>query len=266
MARSQRWIKENILDKVPVHDCAHGFTRGRSSVTNARPHTGKELVINIDIKDFFPSITYPRIKGLFRSLGYSPAVSTILALLCSECPRKKVIFEDLPYHVAIGPRALPQGACSSPALSNMVSWKMDGRLYGLCNKMGWTYTRYADDITFSKPRRGLEQAGYILAGARHILEDEGFELNQAKTRVLKRSAAQTVTGVVVNDKPGVGRKEIRRIRAILNNAAQKGIESQNRDNHPDFEGYLKGWIAYISMVNPEQGASLSARFQDIRRS
>jgi hypothetical protein len=103
----------------------------------------------------------------------------------------------------------------------------------------------------------------MLARARHILEDEGFRINEGKTRVLKRSAAQTVTGLTVNDKPGIRRKDIRRIRAILHNAASRGLESQNRSDHPNFEAYLKGWIAHISMVCPEKGARLKEQLNSI---
>jgi hypothetical protein len=149
LAAAQEWILTSILEKIPVHDAAHGFVIGRSTVTNARPHIGSSVVVNTDLTNFFPSITFWRIDGVFRQLGYSPAVSTILALLCSESPRKLVEYNGSPLHVATGPRALPQGACTSPALSNLVSRKLDARLTGIATKLGWTYTRYADDLTFS---------------------------------------------------------------------------------------------------------------------
>ncbi len=263
IAQTQVWIKENILEKIPTHEAAHGFVKQRSVITNAKPHVGQEIVVNMDIKDFFPSITYPRIKGLFRMMGYSPSVATILGLLSSECPRAKVNFEDKIYHVATGPRALPQGACVSPALSNIASWKLDKRLEGLCAKLGWTYTRYADDMTFSKGVHAKDQAGYLMARVRHILDDEGFALNVEKTRVLQRNTAQRVTGLTVNDQTNVGRKDVRRIRAILHNAKKTGLQSQNRDNHPDFRAYLSGWIAYISMVAPEKGAALKKELATI---
>ena len=127
---------------------------------------------------------------------------------------------------------------------------------GFCAKLGWTYTRYADDLTFSTKGDAAKRAGYLLARVRHVVEEEGFKLNEEKTRVLRRSAAQTVTGIVVNDKPAISRKEIRRIRAILHNAKRTGLASQNRENHPNFEGWLTGMIAYISMVSPHKGQTL----------
>ena len=93
---------------------AHGFVEKRSTVTNARPHVGKDVVVNLDLKDFFPSITFPRVRGLFESLGYSPAVATLLALLTTEAPRVQVLHDGTPFWVAAGERALPQGACTSP--------------------------------------------------------------------------------------------------------------------------------------------------------
>jgi hypothetical protein len=92
LAACQQWILTNILEKIPVREVAHGFVPGRSTMTNAVPHVGRQVVLNADLKDFFPSITFPRVKGIFQALGYSPAAATILALLCTECPRRKVTY------------------------------------------------------------------------------------------------------------------------------------------------------------------------------
>ena len=86
LKRAQYWVLDQLLAKVPSHGAAHGFLPGRSIVTNATPHAGREVVINLDIQDFFPTITFPRIKGVFRGLGYDERVATMLALLCSENP------------------------------------------------------------------------------------------------------------------------------------------------------------------------------------
>ena len=189
-------------------------------------------------------------------MGYSPAVSVILALLCTESPRRKVKFNKETLHVATGPRALPQGACTSPGLSNLMVRRLDARLSGLCVKLGWTYTRYADDMTFSAEEKKVSEIGYLSARVRHLVEKEGFEINDCKTRVLKRNTAQIVTGIVVNDRLGVPRKEVRRIRAILHQAKKEGLNAQNRDDCPHFESWLQGMVAYIGMVNPKQGAEL----------
>jgi len=263
LADAQRWIFEKVLQKLTVHEAANGFVSGRSIVTNAEPHVGADVVVNTDLKDFFPTITFWRVEGMFRSIGYSPAVSTILALLCTECPRREMKLNGQLYHVAIGPRALPQGACTSPVISNLISRHLDQRLTGMAKKLGWTYTRYADDITFSF--KGSDPAiGYVLARIRHIADDEGFAVNEKKTRVLHNHARQSVTGVVVNDQLGVKRKTVRELRAILHNAKKTGLEAQNRDGIPNFADWLGGMISYVEMVNPKHGASLRRQFMEIQ--
>jgi retron-type reverse transcriptase len=257
LAEVQQWILENVLQKVPVHDAVHGFVTGRSTVSNASQHVSKAVVVNTDLKDFFPAITFPRVFGIFRQLGYSPAVATIFALLCTESPRRTVTYAGKPFHVAVAPRQLPQGACTSPALSNLAGRRMDSRLAGIARKMGWSYTRYADDLTFSAPADAAkDRIGYMLARVRHITQDEGFAVNEKKTRVLKRSAAQEVTGIVVNDRPNVSRITIRRLRAILHRAKTQGLDAQNRQAIPHFRAWLQGMVAYVSMVNPQQGKPL----------
>jgi hypothetical protein len=255
LAAAQAWVLANVLEKVPVHPAAHGFVAGRSTVTNATPHVGAGVVVNTDLVDFFPTITFPRVLGIVRQFGYSPAVATVLALLCTEAPRRRVTYAGQPLWVATGPRALPQGACTSPALSNLAARRLDSRLSGIAAKLGFAYTRYADDLTFSAPA-DEGRVGYLLARVRHIARDEGFAVNEAKTRVQRPSARQTVTGVVVNARPGVPRTTVRRLRAILHRARTQGLAAQNRENHPHFEAWLRGMVAYVQMVNPGQAEPL----------
>jgi len=263
LAAAQQWVLDNILSKVLAHHAAHGFVPGRSTVTNASNHVGRDVVINADLTDFFPSITFGRVRGVFQLLGYSPAAATILALLCTECPRRIVSYAGKTFHVATGPRGLPQGACTSPALSNLVARRLDSRLSGIAAKLAWNYSRYADDLTFSAEGDAGQNAGYLLARIRHICQDEGFAVNEKKTRVLRQSAAQNVTGIVVNDRPGVPRDAVRRLRAILHRAKSQGLAAQNRHKHPHFATWVSGMIAYISMVNPKQAAPLRAAFDKL---
>ena len=185
LAAAQRWIFQNILQGLPTHAAAHGFIKGRSIRTNALPHVGRHTLVNADLQDFFPSITFHRVRGALEHLGYSPAVATILALLCTESPRRTVEYAGKIFHVATGPRALPQGACTSPALSNLIVRRLDSRLAGIAAKLGWQYTRYADDLSFSAPADAEpeKKTGYLLARVRHIVGDEGFVVNEKKTRV-----------------------------------------------------------------------------------
>jgi retron-type reverse transcriptase len=265
MAGAQRWIFERIVSKLPAEPVAHGFLPGRGILSNARPHAGRAVVVNLDLEGFFPSIGFPRVRKVFEHVGYSPAVATILALLCTECPRRTVVLEGTTYHVATGPRGLPQGACTSPGLSNQVARRLDRRLSGLAAKLGLTYTRYADDLTFSGDE-GLDgRVGYLMARVRHIAEDEGFTINESKTRVQRRNTAQMVTGLVVNDRPGVSRAEVRRLRAILHRARTEGLKRQNRQNLPDFRAWLLGKIAFVRMARPEVGDRLLAELKAIER-
>ncbi len=258
LAAAQGWVLANILGRLPTEGPAHGFVPGRSTVTNAAPHAGQDVVVNVDLADFFPSVGFARVRHLFARCGYSGAVSTLLALLCTECPRRRVQYAGRAYFVATGPRGLPQGACTSPAASNQVARKLDRRLSALASKLGFAYTRYADDLTFSAPPGRRERVGYLLARVRHIAADEGFALNPRKTRVQRPETQQRVTGLVVNAAPAVPREVVRRLRAILHRAGTEGLAAQNRQNHPHFRAWVEGMIAYVAMVQPARAEQLRA--------
>lgn len=264
MAAAQRWIYSSILRGVVVHDAAHGFVPGRSIVTSANHHVGQSVLINADLENFFPSIHWTRIRKVFRCLGYSPAVSTILALICTECPRREVEYGGKTYYVATGPRGLPQGACTSPALSNLVAMRLDRRLSGLAAKFDIRYTRYADDITLSGGDELGRRLGYVMARLRHIASDEGFAINEKKTRVQRRHQAQVVTGLIVNDQVTIPRKELRRLRSILHHASIEGLESQNKIHHPNFRAYMNGMIAYVAATRPELAREMKKQLGQVR--
>jgi retron-type reverse transcriptase len=263
LAAAQEWVLANVLSKLAAEAPAHGFVPGRSTLTNAAPHAGRDVVVNLDLEGFFPSIGFARVRHVFRRLGYSGAVATLLALLCTECPRRRVVYAGTPYFVATGPRGLPQGACTSPALSNQVARKLDRRLAGLAQKLGLTYTRYADDLTFSAGPGLREKVGYLIARVRHIAADEGFAVNAKKTRVLRPESRQTVTGLVVNVAPAVPRRVVRRLRAILHRAKSEGLAAQNREGHPNFRGWVEGMIAYVAMAKPDVGKALWAALDEV---
>ncbi|MBY0523605.1 MAG: RNA-directed DNA polymerase [Gemmataceae bacterium] len=256
LAKAQHWVLENILDRLDVDPAAHGFIRGCSIVSNAIPHANRGVVVNLDMKDFFPSITFRRVQGLFRKLGYSGHVATLLALLCTEPPRIATELDGKVYHVALGERILPQGACTSPAITNALCRRLDRRLDGLARKNGCAYTRYADDLTFSGDDPGV--VGHVLRNVRYILKGEGFVPHPNKTRVMQRASRQEVTGVTVNVRPTLARQEMRTLRAILHNAAKHGLESQNRDGRPNFAAYLRGRVAFACMVDPTRAEALRA--------
>jgi retron-type reverse transcriptase len=259
----QHHILRGILEKVPVSPEAHGFVKGRSIVSNAAPHTQQSVIINIDLKDFFPGITYPRVRGLFISLGYSYAVAATLALVCTESEREAFEHRGQNYYISVGTRCLPQGAPTSPALANMAAWRLDRRLAGLARSLGWQYTRYADDLTFSG--ENADEIGRVLAAAKKIIADEQFVVHPDKIRVTHQARRQTVTGLVVNDGIGTPRELRRRVRAILHQARTTGLAAQNRDEHPDFYGYLTGLIGHIAAANPQQAAALRSELRELVR-
>jgi retron-type reverse transcriptase len=252
LARAQEWVLREILQRVQPEPEAHGFVRARSIRTNALAHVGRTVVVNLDLKDFFPSVGFRRVKGLFARLGYSESVATVLALLCTEPPRVEAELDGRVYHVALGERVLPQGACTSPAITNCVCRRLDRRLRGLARSMGFAYTRYADDLTFSGD--DPERLAALLGAVRRIVGEEGFAENRDKTRVMRRGRRQEVTGLTVNDRVGLSRRERRRLRAVLHNVARNGLAAENRGEHPRFREYLRGMVAYVCMVDPDNAA------------
>lgn len=256
---AQHWLLRNVLEKVETHDCAHGFREGRSIVTNARPHVGAEAVVNLDLQDFFPSVGYRRVKGLFRALGYSEAAATIFGLLCTQPATEEVELDGRRYFVATGERHLPQGAPTSPAVTNILCRRLDRRLLKVADDLGFTYTRYADDLSFSASGENLRHLGSLLERVKAVVTHEGFNVHPDKTRVLRRSRQQEVTGVVVNSKPNISRRELKRFRAALYQVEKDGPAGKRWGRSPDVIASLQGYANFVYMVNPEKGAELQQR-------
>jgi hypothetical protein len=245
LRRVQRILLEQILGRVPVHDACHGFVRGRSTVTNARPHERAAIVLKLDLKDFFPTVHYRRVKGLFEQLGYGAEVAAVLAGLTTHRPK-------LADGTVVWPGMLPQGAPTSPALANLTCRRLDRRLERLAAKYGAVYTRYADDLTFSFAQAPDVRLGRFLWWVDGICQQEGFSERPDKRRVLRAKHQQRVTGLVVNARVNVPREDRRRFRAILHNCAKHGLASQAQGRE-DFEAYLAGYAAYVNMVDPALG-------------
>jgi hypothetical protein len=252
---AQTWVLHNVVERLPVHGAAHGFLAGRSTLTNAAAHTDARLVLKMDVEQFFPTVTWRRVKGVFRRAGYRERVATLLALLCTEAPREVVELDGTTYYVSLGPRCLPQGAPTSPALTNALCLRLDRRLVGLAAKLGWRYTRYADDMTFSLPaaHAGPPRLGALIGCVRRVVEAEGFRINPAKTRVSRPGGRQTVTGLVVNGSapPRTPRALRRQLRAALHNR-------KVGKPRPDAESAarLRGKAAYVYMTDPALGRKL----------
>lgn len=263
---AQRWILREIVEHLPVHGAAHGFLAGRSILTNAAVHTNAALVVGMDLKDFFPTVTWRRVKGVFRKAGYREQVATLLALICTEAPREVIEHDGRTYFAALGPRCLPQGAPTSPALTNTLSLRLDRRLSALAAKYGWRYTRYADDLTFSVPpgkgARSNKEAhlAQIIGATHHIAHDEGFAVNPAKTRVLRPGDRQQITGLVVNgDGPPRVPREVRRmLRAAIHN-----LENGKPLRPDDTLAKLIGYAAFVHLADPVEGRELLAKLHAI---
>ncbi|HNO79866.1 MAG TPA: reverse transcriptase family protein [Phycisphaerae bacterium] len=258
----QTKIKEGILDRAPVHGAAHGFVRNRNIVSNASAHVGKDLILNLDLRNFFDHVTYPQVVGIFRWLGYNSEVSRCLAQLCTYRPNLGPINkprgeDDQIKCVWRAFRHAVQGAPTSPMLANLAVHRMDRRLSGLAKRFDATYTRYADDLTFSGDesfKRGMIR---FLKCAKVIIRQEGFRLNHRKLRFMRPSQRQEVTGVIVNEKTNARREDYDRLKAIIYNARKAGsLESQNREGHSDFKAHLLGRIGHISKLNPARGQKL----------
>lgn len=231
----QRWILDNLLSKIRVSEHATGFLPGKSILTNASAHIGAECVVNLDIEDFFPSVSDEAVYRIFRYYGYTREVSTVLTRFCTY------------------QKALPQGSPASPCITNIVCLKLDKRLAGLARAYGAVYTRYADDITFSG-KRGLRS---ILPAAEKIIGEEGFRVNRGKTHASLRHQRQMVTGLLINDGAVKIPKEYkRRLRQEIYYCRKYGVsEHQLRagEVRAFYREHLYGKAYFVQMIEPELG-------------
>lgn len=225
----QRRILHRLLARLRAHPAATGFERGRSIVDNARPHVGRQLVVKMDVVDFFPNTSAVRIEHYFRRIGWSRRVAAELTRLTTE------------------DGALPQGAPTSPRLSNLVNHGLDARLAGLARSFGACYTRYADDITFSFGNEARTHdiewsARLLIRAATRALADAGYVAHTARKLVIvHRYRRQQVTGLVVNDKLALPRSTRRWLRAVRHRKATTGDCTLT-------DAQLAGWAAYERMV------------------
>ena len=239
----QRRILHRLLRRLKAHPCATGFERGHSIVSNALPHARQQIIIKLDIRDFFNSIPALRIENFFRAIGWNAEAAALLTQLCTH------------------DGSLPQGAPTSPRLSNLVNYRLDSRLFALAQFRGLAYSRYADDLTFSgsdtnatsaprinpKTLESLERpAGRIndvIHAAKMILADEGYALHtEKKLRIARRHDRQIVTGLVVNEKVQLPRRTRRRLRAAEHRLRTTGAATLSQQQ-------LRGWRALQNMIS-----------------
>ncbi|CCY81198.1 rNA-directed DNA polymerase [Prevotella sp. CAG:1185] len=236
----QYWIYNNILKKIPISPYSHGFAHKKSIITNAKIHLGQKELLKLDLKDFFPSIKINRIIYVFKSLGYTNQVAFYLASLCS-------------YN-----ETLPQGAPTSPYLSNIIAKKLDKRLIRLSKKYKLHYTRYADDLTFSGDSIPAKLIEYI----NNIVNSEGFTLNSEKTRLYKHGGKRIVTGISVNGKELKLPKDYKRnLRQELYFIMKYGYEShikKKKIRKVNYLNILLGKVNFWLSVEPSNKFALDA--------
>lgn len=234
----QVWIANSILSKLDSSVYAKAYKKNNSIKSNAKFHRKQKIVITMDISDYFGNTTVESVIKLFLDLGYYKSIAILLAKLCCLDDR------------------LPQGAPTSPVLSNLVNRRLDKRLAALSSKYNARYTRYSDDIIFSgndiKPEIIIPVTG-------KILESEGYSLNPRKVKVRRDYQKQIVTGIVVNNKMRIDKKELQSIRQEVYYIEKFGLDShfqryQEQNKHKSKESYLHsllGRISHALFVNPK---------------
>jgi hypothetical protein len=213
--------------------------------------------------------------GIFRTLGYDRSVAHALTGLCTNTI-PQAVWQSVPRATdpaliqprfwlgrALATPHLPQGAPTSPALANLSAFRLDRRLTGLATSAALTYSRYADDLTFSGSTPLRRRRGHLQALVAEVARDEGFAINERKTALHSAGARQSVCGIVVNVRPNVLRSEYDELRAVLHNAAVHGPSGQNRAGIADFEAHLRGRISWVASLNPARGEKLRRRLAEV---
>ena len=229
-----------------------GFTEGRSIVDNARMHVGHNYILNIDLENFFPSIPQPRVWARLQVPPFNLPlkVANVVAGLC--CTPNEEGSQNI----------LPQGAPTSPLLTNAICDTLDRRMRGVAKRYGIHYSRYADDMTFSSMHNVYQEDGEFMKEVKRIIEEQGFKMNDDKTRLFRESERQEVTGLTVNKCVNVARKYVRDLRCLLHVWEKEGYAKAYSYFYPIYKrdkGYIKkgepvmenvigGKLNYLAMV------------------
>lgn len=230
----QRWVLRYILDKLSPSSYAKGFVRKKSILDNAKPHEGNQYVLNLDLKDFFTTVQASHVYTLFKNIGYNNNIAFILTSFCTKSGY------------------LPQGAPTSPALSNLVCLRLDHRISTYCKKRALTYTRYADDLCISGNKiLILQKASYLI---KDIICDEGFTINAKKEKFLGPKVRREVTGLTVTPKITISKKNYCLYR--------KRIYDLVRTETPNKHEIIKGILSFVRSIDKDKGKKLSLFYQN----
>lgn len=236
----QEWIYQNILIKVKIHPAAQGFTFKKSIITNAKIHIGQEQFLKLDLKDFFPSITINQVITIFKSLGYTHKVSFYLAAICCYG------------------EVLPQGAPTSPMLSNIVAISLDKRLMAFSKTNNLKYTRYADDLAFSGEQIPVKFIDYIS----NIITSCGFKVNEKKTILQQNKNKRILTGISIADSViKIPREYKRNLKQEIHLIRKFGISTfirRQKIKNPDYLLSIIGKIHFWLSVEPDNQFAIKA--------
>lgn len=272
----QSWIAKNILNNVQPHRAAYAYVIGRRAKDHAKNHCASNWLLKIDIKDFFNNISERQVYQIFTSLGYPKLMSFEMARLCTRVTpgrtgkRWNVAWGDFQVDDytsrLIG--SLPQGAPTSPALSNLVCSGMDTQLEKLANEYGGTYSRYADDLCFSLMDSSRDDLLRLKKEVSSVLWNNSFTENRKKTQIIPPGARKVVTGLIVNGGSPTIPKEVRdSVRMHLYYCKKLGIprhcERQRFRSVIGFRNYLYGLIMYVRSINPIQGESFFNQYSEL---
>jgi uncharacterized protein (TIGR03067 family) len=227
----QRRLLRRLLKRLPCHPAAKGFQPGESIVSNARPHAGQAVVVRLDVHDFFPATTADRVFQYFRHIGWNRPAARLLTQWCTH------------------QGGLPQGAPTSPRLSNLVNYRLDSRIAAMAGKLEAHYTRYADDITLSFDRDERKHIHYLIRFVRRVAADQGYRLHgRKKLHIRRQHQQQRVTGLVVNAGVHLPRRTRRWLRAVEHRLGAGRPATLTPQQ-------LAGWRALGHMVARQAGAA-----------
>lgn len=234
----QNWILKNILYQIPISKYAKAYVKHKGIKDNVKFHKNQNVVIKLDIKNFFDSITYKDVYTIFRGIGYTRNLSHLLANMC------------------ILNNKLPQGSPCSPVLSNIYFKSIDERLGAYFTSLKFRYTRYSDDITISGDINN-SQIHAILSFVKKLFSEKNLKLNESKTKILRRHQCQFVTGVVLNKKLTAGKKIKKEIRQQMYYIKKFGLEDHKNHENINQENYVYhligkiNWVLYLEPQNIE---------------
>lgn len=272
----QSWIAENILNSVVPYPTAFAYVINRRIKDHAERHCGADWILKIDIKDFFSNISERQIYEVFLSLGYTKLLSFEMARICTRVTPKRKGKRWMTEYQDIGIKeyycrhvgSLPQGAPTSPALSNLIFVEVDKKLENLSHSIGATYSRYADDLCFSFAHSSRQEVFSAKKQISEVLWSNGFSENPKKTQIIPPGARKIVTGLVVNGDTPTIPKELRdTIKMHLYYCKKLGIPTHCRNREfrsvIGFRRHLYGLIMYVSSISPEHGKRFMAQYSEL---